>query len=855
MSHENNYDRHREDHNRNRRDDSRPWMRHPKSFKDEPEDFIEPKVERDLKREDNNREYFDSRYDRDYKSRRYTDRKRPVKEEVVQEEKSFFCGVCDHTSYSLESYNEHVVSVNHINRAARVFHFDLPSKKAVKQESKEQERHCEICDVTTNGDGCWQAHLSGAKHKKKEKQWLLDREMALATEKRVNPGEPVKITNTSGPLLVQTQKEFQNYPEPLIGLNFITEIQIPGEPINFSCGICDEKFTNSVKFSHITGIKHRLAVIKKLDMEWAKQLQEDCAKHSELSSRLTKAAAKLEEEDGRQLIKSRLETIHGTVLKRSDDIPKMPVTGGPPGIKSEFLPQMKGVQETLKARLLKRNQAYQDTHSSTMEFSGLPPPGIGTKPSINRPDPERSARKRTRSRTVSPKKDKSRSKSPVKSRSSSRKRKDSRSSMSSTGSKQLNDSVNRDKSKKPKLKESGRKSRSTSVSSKAKKREQARKMSSSSSSSSSSVSSSSSSSSSDDDSNDEVKRKKNVRSKGRPSTPPPPPADEPKTPNSIAPPVIPRVLDADTKKMVMQNLTELAKCCVTNEADAELALQVSNALTQALLQYRMRNMPVEVLQTIQAATPTASPVPTPTSAPLPPIPPLPATNQPTTKPSIDVSRNIPPIVPPSDQLGAAALTAMASVGPPPPRPPLNGFPVSSQPPYAAPLPGLVAGVPPLPPGIVTSQTRAPIIPAVLPNHIPPPPPRPVAPMAAPYVHTKPPVHISSSSYVPRRQSPGISPRVSGSGSELSSPPRSRDISQPRTPPLPRSSPPSSPTPPRPRPPQRGLPPQAPQQRHNIISRSSQDALDRRSRITQDRAPDPSSALPNGPNGSPYGESL
>lgn len=34
-----------------------------------------------------------------------------------------------------------------------------------------------------------------------------------------------------------------------------------------------------------------------------------------------------------------------------------------------------------------------------------------------------------------------------------------------------------------------------------------------------------------------------------------------------------------------------AKCCVTNEADAELALQVSNALTQALLQYRMRNMP------------------------------------------------------------------------------------------------------------------------------------------------------------------------------------------------------------------------------------------------------------------------
>lgn len=33
---------------------------------------------------------------------------------------------------------------------------------------------------------------------------------------------------------------------------------------------------------------------------------------------------------------------------------------------------------------------------------------------------------------------------------------------------------------------------------------------------------------------------------------------------------------------------------MTNEADAELALQVSNALTQALLQYRMKNMPASV---------------------------------------------------------------------------------------------------------------------------------------------------------------------------------------------------------------------------------------------------------------------
>lgn len=66
------------------------------------------------------------------------------------------------------------------------------------------------------------------------------------------------------------------------------------------------------------------------------------------------------------------------------------------------------------------------------------------------------------------------------------------------------------------------------------------------------------------------------------------------------PPPPPRTLDDETKRLVMQNLVELAKCCVTNETDAELALQVSNALTQALLQYKMKNMPSSVLQTLSS---------------------------------------------------------------------------------------------------------------------------------------------------------------------------------------------------------------------------------------------------------------
>jgi hypothetical protein len=38
---------------------------------------------------------------------------------------------------------------------------------------------------------------------------------------------------------------------------------------------------------------------------------------------------------------------------------------------------------------------------------------------------------------------------------------------------------------------------------------------------------------------------------------------------------------------------------INTEEDAAMALQVSNALTQALLQYRLKNVPKEVRHTVQ----------------------------------------------------------------------------------------------------------------------------------------------------------------------------------------------------------------------------------------------------------------
>ena len=192
-------------------DDDRPWMRPVKEEKPQ------------LKNEDFASDYVpDFRENEFYDSTPIEDKNRLIKEELTREHESFFCGVCDHTSFSLESYNEHVVSMMHIERVAQVMHCDVPTEKKVKKEAKKKEieqqiHYCEICDITCNADCSWEAHLAGAKHKKKEKQWLVEKEMAVAAEQRGIAQEEHKIYSSSETLAVKTQQEFKNYPEPLIG--------------------------------------------------------------------------------------------------------------------------------------------------------------------------------------------------------------------------------------------------------------------------------------------------------------------------------------------------------------------------------------------------------------------------------------------------------------------------------------------------------------------------------------------------------------------------------------------------------------------------------------------------------------
>ena len=66
-----------------------------------------------------------------------------------------------------QAYQQHVVSQLHIERAAKVFHLEKPSKKKLQEENKDREVFiCDLCFCSCNGQVSWNSHLMGQKHRK-----------------------------------------------------------------------------------------------------------------------------------------------------------------------------------------------------------------------------------------------------------------------------------------------------------------------------------------------------------------------------------------------------------------------------------------------------------------------------------------------------------------------------------------------------------------------------------------------------------------------------------------------------------------------------------------------------------------
>ncbi|CAB4005122.1 PDZ domain-containing 8-like, partial [Paramuricea clavata] len=180
-----------------------------------------------------------------------------------------------------------------------------------------------VCVVECHGHKPWVSHLLGAKHKKALEQIAI----AKAEEKN-----EMFMNKTGGPMrnnqfgnmhnnkpYNRMQKtmpkprnmpsvaahDFAQYPEPLIGLEYLTEIQVAGQNPRYECSVCITKFDHNLKFPHLVGQKHRMNVLKIKRPVALKGVASK--KRSEITSILARESIILEVEEGRQLVKTRVK--------------------------------------------------------------------------------------------------------------------------------------------------------------------------------------------------------------------------------------------------------------------------------------------------------------------------------------------------------------------------------------------------------------------------------------------------------------------------------------------------------------------------------------------------------------------
>ncbi|XP_068740918.1 uncharacterized protein [Montipora capricornis] len=263
--------------------------------------------------------------------------------------KPYYCKLCDFNMETMEFFQHHCMSPRHVKRAIEEFRIKLPKRLEEKEEKKPPpEFNCQVCLVTCNSDTAWNSHLLGQKHRKALEKQGAERAQQKAQEKSFTmnslntsytynqgagrglrgrgggvgpvrgggytpghtrkpydkPMHAVQQPSPSGPI---GAKDFATYPEPLIGLEYVTEIQVIGQSPRYHCQLCDSKFDHNLKFPHLVGSKHRFNVLKEKVPEVAGHIRGDVKKRSELSSKLLEEAHKLEMMEGRQQVKTRVE--------------------------------------------------------------------------------------------------------------------------------------------------------------------------------------------------------------------------------------------------------------------------------------------------------------------------------------------------------------------------------------------------------------------------------------------------------------------------------------------------------------------------------------------------------------------
>ncbi|XP_077978409.1 uncharacterized protein LOC144433889 isoform X2 [Glandiceps talaboti] len=156
------------------------------------------------------------------------------------------------------------------------------------------EFYCKICDAKCTGEFIYQQHIKGARHKKNVANGLI--------------GAPkVKNIRAKKKKVAKLTTKLATIKEPLLGLEDVVEHQKEDESMEerYVCDLCETKCDPRTIISHVVGTKHRLAYLRKHHKELIGPLGD--LKKSEMTAKLSEAAKKVEEEHGRKEIQVKVE--------------------------------------------------------------------------------------------------------------------------------------------------------------------------------------------------------------------------------------------------------------------------------------------------------------------------------------------------------------------------------------------------------------------------------------------------------------------------------------------------------------------------------------------------------------------
>ncbi|XP_078655687.1 uncharacterized protein LOC144902255 [Branchiostoma floridae x Branchiostoma belcheri] len=238
-----------------------------------------------------------------------------------------YCESCDQKFKSEDSYRVHLKSIGHLMKSsgtdlgldeAKGYIPPIPKPPPVVEKKEEDEEKvlrkqfpdeffCHVCQAKCTSETQFESHNAGARHKKN----------MAAVEKGLKPAPFAKTKSADGaskPTTVDTLRtarcmdKLEMMGEPLVGLDYITEFQNEDPEIEeyYVCKLCDSRCDPRTLNTHVIGARHRLAYLKEHHPDMAAMTLQN-KRRSEQSIALAEFVKQAVKQDGQKEVKVKME--------------------------------------------------------------------------------------------------------------------------------------------------------------------------------------------------------------------------------------------------------------------------------------------------------------------------------------------------------------------------------------------------------------------------------------------------------------------------------------------------------------------------------------------------------------------